>query len=207
MLSAAGIIEFSIGTIFINNIVLTRFLGLCPLLGTTNRVSVAAGMGIAVSFVMTFSAAITWIVQHYLFLPFDMIYLQTVVFVLVIGGLVQLVEAAVQKFSPVLYESMGLYLPLIATNCAVFAVALIGSGVHNGTMQPYSLLQSLCNGIMSGAGFTLALLIMAGIREKTTGAPVPGALEGLPIALLTAGLIALAFLGFSGMTFTAGAGG
>lgn len=207
MLSAAGIIELSIGTVFVNNIVLTRFLGLCPLLGATTRVPVAAGMGIAVTFVMTLSSIITWILHHHLLLPLDIAYLQTVVFLLVIAGLVQLIESALQKISPTLFESLGIYLPLIATNCAVFAVVLIGSGVNDVTAKPFTLPECLVYAFMSGIGFTLALLIMAGIREKTAGAPVHKALEGLPIALLTAGLIALAFLGFSGMTFTSGTGG
>jgi electron transport complex protein RnfA len=207
MINVTGIIELAIGAIFINNIVLSRFLGICPLIGATNRVSSAAGMGLAVTFVMALASVITGIFYRFLLVPFGIGYLQTIVFILIIAALVQLVEVALQKISPLLYESLGIYIPLIATNCAVFAVALAGAGISGDAGQSVPLLFNFINGILSGIGFTVALVIMAGIQEKTSGAPVPGALQGLPIALLRAGLIALAFLGFSGMTFTAGAGG
>jgi len=207
MVNPVSLIEISIGAVFINNFVLSRFLGLCPFLGVSKKVSNATGMGIAVIFVMAIASGFTWAINHYILVRFQVEYLQTVVFILVIAGLVQVVEMALQKYSPALYEALGIFLPLITTNCAVLGVAIINTGINQTTGASYTCIESIVNGIMSGVGFSLALLLMAGIREKTEFAPVPPALQGLPIAFITAGLMALAFLGFSGLNFFPAVGG
>ncbi|MBN1578680.1 MAG: RnfABCDGE type electron transport complex subunit A [Chitinispirillaceae bacterium] len=207
MMNPISLIEISIGAIFINNFVLSRFLGLCPFFGVSKKVSSAAGMGMAVIFVMTIASSFSWVIFNYILHPYHIEYLRTIVFILVIAGLVQLVEMALQKYSPTLYESLGIFLPLITTNCAVLGVAIINTDLNQTTGSPYTFIESLLNGIMSGVGFSLALLLMAGIREKTEFSPVPKALEGLPIAFITAGLMALAFLGFSGLNFFPAVGG
>lgn len=201
MVNLISLIEISIGAIFINNFVLSRFLGLCPFFGVSKKISSAIGMGMAVIFVMTLASSFTWVIYHYLLIPFNLEYLRTIVFILVIAGLVQLVEMALQKYSPVLYESLGIFLPLITTNCAVLGVAILNTDINQATGLPFTFIESVWNGMMSGVGFSFALVLMAGIREKTNFAPVPKPLEGLPIAFITAGLMALAFLGFSGLDF------
>lgn len=201
MINLMSLIEISIGAIFINNFVLSRFLGLCPFFGVSKKISSAVGMGMAVIFVMTLASIFTWIIYHYLLIPFNIEYLRTIVFILVIAGLVQLVEMALQKYSPVLYESLGIFLPLITTNCAVLGVAILNTEINQVTGLPFTFIESVWNGMMSGIGFSFALILMAGIREKINFAPVPKSLEGLPIAFISAGLMALAFLGFSGLNF------
>ncbi|MFW5775298.1 MAG: electron transport complex protein RnfA [Chitinivibrionales bacterium] len=196
-----GLIQISIGAILISNFVLARFLGLCPFFGVSKKLSSAVGMGMAVIFVMTMASMFTWIIDRYILTKFDVGYLQTIVFILVIASLVQLVEMTLQKFSPTLYVALGIFLPLITTNCAILGVAIINAGENSFTNQPYTFLECLVNGIMSGVGFTLALVLMAGIREKLDLANIPKPLSGLPIAFVTAGLMAIAFLGFSGLNF------
>ncbi len=207
MINIASLIEISTGAILINNFVLSRFLGLCPFFGVSKKLTSAFGMSMAVIFVMAIASSFCWVINRYVLLPMNLEYLQTIVFILVIAGLVQLVEMTLMKYSPALYEALGIFLPLITTNCAVLGVAIITTGVNRTTGLPFTFFESLLNGIMSGAGFGLALLLMAGIREKTEFAPVPRSLEGLPIAFITAGLMALAFLGFSGLDFFTAAGG
>ncbi len=200
-MSAISLIQISIGAILINNFVLMKFLGLCPFFGVSKRLSSAVGMGMAVVFVMTVASMITWIIQNALLVPLELAYLQTIVFILVIAALVQLVEMILQKFSPSLYEALGIFLPLITTNCAILGVALLNAGINALTARPYTFLEAIVSGIASGIGFTLALVLMAGIREKLELADVPGPLKGLPVAFVTAGLMAIAFLGFSGFDF------
>jgi Na+-translocating ferredoxin:NAD+ oxidoreductase subunit A len=198
----AVLLQITIGAIFINNFVLARFLGLCPFFGVSKRLSSAIGMGIAVIFVMTVATLFTWGIYRFVLVPFDVTYLRTIVFILVIASLVQLVEMTLQKFMPSLYEALGIFLPLITTNCAILGVAIINAGMNTYTGGQYSLLEAVVNAMMSGVGFTLALVLMAGIRERLELARVPKPLEGLPIAFMSAGLIALAFLGFAGFSFS-----
>ncbi|MBN1603116.1 MAG: RnfABCDGE type electron transport complex subunit A [Chitinispirillaceae bacterium] len=197
----AGLIGISIGAVLINNFVLSRFIGLCPFFGVSKKLSSATGMGMAVIFVMGLASSFTWLINSFILQPYHVEYLQTIVFILVIAALVQLVEMALQKYSPSLYEALGIYLPLITTNCAVLGVAIINTGLNQFTGAPFTFIESVVNGIMSGIGFMFALILMAGIREKLELADVPELLDGLPIVFITAGLMALAFLGFSGLNF------
>ena len=203
----AVLIQISVGAILINNFVLARMLGLCPFLGVSKKLSSAFGMGMAVTFVMGIASAFTWTIDTFIVVPCDLSYLQTVIFILVIASLVQLVEMVLQKFSPALYESLGIYLPLITTNCAVLAVALINTRENPFTGKEFTFVEAFVNGVASGVGFTVALALMAGIREKLELAPVWKPLEGLPLAFISAGLIALAFLGFLGLGFSSATGG
>ncbi len=187
-----------ISTIFINNYVLSQMLGLCPFLGVSKKIDSALGMGMAVIFVMTIASFFTFIIYKFILLPHDLVYLRTVAFILVIASLVQFVEMVIEKFSPSLYQALGIFLPLITTNCAVLGVTLlnINSGFVN---DGAGLIKSIVQGIGAGVGFTLALLLMAGIRERLEIADIPENLRGLPITFISAGLLSLAFLGFSGM--------
>ena len=187
------LIFIMISAIFINNCVLSRFLGICPFLGVSKQVETAVGMGVAVTFVMALASAITYVVQYSILDPLDLGYLQTIAFILIIAALVQLVEMIIKKSSPSLYQALGVYLPLITTNCAVLGVALIN------IQNEYNFIETIFNGVGAALGFTLAIVLFAGIRERLETSAVPKALEGFPIALLTAGLMAIAFLGFSGM--------
>jgi len=202
----SSLIQISIAAILINNFILSRFLGLCPFFGVSKKLSSAIGMGVTVVFVMGFASFFTWTIDTYILVRFGVTYLQTIVFILVIAALVQLVEMALQKYSPALYEALGIYLPLITTNCAILGVAIINTGKNPYTSLNYNLVESLVNAVASGIGFTLALILMSGIRERIELARVPKALEGLPIAFITGGLMAIAFLGFSGLSFVASAG-
>ncbi|MCL1834317.1 MAG: electron transport complex subunit RsxA [Leptospirales bacterium] len=187
-----------IGTIFINNFVLSQILGLCPFLGVSKKLDSALGMGLAVTFVMTIASFMTFIFYKYILLPFDIVYLKTVAFILIIASLVQFVEMIIEKVSPVLYNSLGIFLPLITTNCALLGVAVLN--INSGFItSEFGLVKSVVQGFGGGVGFTLALLIMAGIRERLELADIPENLKGLPITFITAGLLALAFLGFAGM--------
>ncbi|HHU81994.1 MAG TPA: electron transport complex subunit RsxA [Firmicutes bacterium] len=188
----------SFGAIFINNFVLARFLGICPFLGVSKKLETAVGMGLAVTFVMTMASAITYGVYKLLVL-FDLEYLDTITFILVIAVLVQFVEMILRKYSPGLYQALGIYLPLITTNCAVLGVAIINIDPSEG----YSFIQATVNGFSGGVGFTLAIILFAGLRERLEFAPLPKAMEGFPIALILAGLISIAFLGFSGFRLQA----
>ena len=189
-----NIFQIAIMAIFINNFILTKFLGLCPYLGVSKKLDAAFGMGMAVIFTMTLASAITWVINAYLLLPFDLVFLKTIAFILTIASIVQFIETALQKLTPQLYNQLGIFLPLLTTNCAVMGVALININEKN-----YGFLDSILNGFFSGVGYALVLLLMAGIREKLDREDVPNSMKGMPIALVVAGCMALAFLGFSGM--------
>jgi electron transport complex protein RnfA len=182
-----------IGAVLVNNFVLARFLGICPFLGVSKDIPTALGMGGAVIFVITCASAVTWLLQTCVLDPWNMGYLQTIVFILVIAAFVQFVELVLKKTSPALHRALGIYLPLITTNCAVLGVAVLN------IQKGYSFLQSVTFGFGAAAGFTLALLIFTGLREKIERANPPKALRGTAIALITAGLLSLAFMGFSGL--------
>ncbi len=179
--------------IFIENFIFARFYGCCPFLGVSEKPDTALGMGMAVTFVMTVSSAATWTVYEYLLLPFGLQYLKTIAFILVIAGLVQFIEMFLKKFVPALYSSLGIFLPLITTNCAVLGAAL--TNIQNG----YNFAESVAFGFSAALGFTMAIVIFAGVRARLRLASPPKPFKGMPIALLTAGLIAMAFMGFSGM--------
>ncbi|PKM50247.1 MAG: electron transport complex subunit RsxA [Firmicutes bacterium HGW-Firmicutes-7] len=182
-----------IGAIIVNNVVLSRFLGICPFLGVSKKVETSIGMGLAVTFVLTLASIISYIVYTFLLVPRELEYLSTITFILVIAALVQFVEMVIQKTSPALYQALGVFLPLITTNCAVLGVAVINM------TNKYSLFSSIINGLGTAIGFTLAIVLMAGIREKIDYNNVPKPFKGYPIVLLTAGLMAIAFLGFTGL--------
>ena len=182
-----------ISAIFVNNIVLAQFLGICPFLGVSKKFDTALGMGLAVTFVMTLASFMTWMVEHFLLMPLDLMYLRTIAFILVIAVLVQLVEMALKKLSFSLYQALGVYLPLITTNCAVLGVAVLNS--NNG----YGLLQSTLSGCFSALGFTLSLLLFSCIRERLEMSDMPKWMQGFPGALIAAGLMAVSFMGFSGL--------
>lgn len=183
-----------ITAIFINNIVLSQFLGICPFLGVSKRISSALGMGAAVTFVMTLATVVAWLLQTYILDPCGLQFLQTIVFILVIAFLVQLLEIVMKKTVPALYQALGVFLPLITTNCAVLGVAILV------IQKEYNLLQSLTYGVSTAIGFTLALWIFAGIREQLELTAVPQGMRGVPLALISAGILAMAFMGFSGIT-------
>jgi len=182
-----------ISAIFVNNFVLARFLGICPFLGVSKKVETALGMGMAVTFVMTVAAVVTWFIQYFILIPFGIEYLQTIAFILVIASLVQLVEMVIQKVSPVLYQSLGIFLPLITTNCAVLGLAVLN------IQKGYSFVESVIFAIGAALGFTLAMVLFAGLRERIDLCPVPKSFRGTAIALVTAGLLSLAFMGFAGL--------
>jgi len=182
-----------IATILVNNFVLHYFLGICPFLGVSTKMSSAIGMGFAATFVMTLTALITWLVNHYIIIASGFTFLQYVAFILVIASLVQFVEMFLKKFFPALYRALGIYLPLITTNCAILGLALLGA------MRKYNLIENIFFGFGAGIGFTLALVAMAGIREELEKADIPEGLKGVGIALITAGLMSFAFLGFAGI--------
>jgi len=192
-----SILKIFIAVVVVNNFVLFRFLGLCPYIGVSKNSEAAIGMGMAVVFVMAMTSAITWIIYNYLLVPFHIEYLNIIAFILAIAALVQLVEMIIQKTSPFLYESLGIYLPLITTNCAVLGVAILNKDTL--FAQKLSFIKCVVQGTGAGLGFTLALFLMATIRERLELADVPQCLKGVPIAFITASLLALAFLGFSGM--------
>lgn len=184
-----------ITAIFVNNIVFSQFLGICPFLGVSKKISSASGMGAAVAFVMVIATLVTWLLQRYLLIPFDMVYLQTIVFILVIAALVQVLEIIMKKVAPALYQALGVFLPLITTNCAVLGVAIMA------TQKDFSLAMSLVFAAATAAGFALALVLFAGIREQLELTDVPKPMQGAPVALICAGLLAMAFMGFSGISF------
>ena len=192
------LLVISIGAILIQNFVLVQFLGICPFLGVSKKVETAVGMGFAVVFVMACASAITWAVQQLLVL-FGIEYLQTIAFILVIAVLVQFVEMFLQKSIPSLYNSLGIYLPLITTNCAVLGVAIVNITKFGGA--ELSFLKSVIYGTSAGLGFTLAIVLFAGVRERLESSDIPGFLKGMPITLITASLLSIAFMGFSGLSF------
>ena len=179
--------------IFVDNFVLQRFFGICPFLGVSRKMETAIGMSMAVVFVMTMATLVTWLLHTFVLVPFNLPYLQIVTFILVIASLVQLVEIVLRKISPTLYQGLGIFLPLITTNCAVMAVALLA------VRQEFSLVESVVFSIAASLGFSLALVIMAGIRERLELANMPDVLQGSAVTLITAGILSLAFLGFGGM--------
>jgi electron transport complex protein RnfA len=182
-----------ISAIFVNNFILSRFLGICPFLGVSKKVETATGMSMAVVFVMTVASVITWILQYAVLNPLHLQYLQTIVFILVIAALVQFVEMVVQKTSPALYQALGIFLPLITTNCAVLGVAVLN------VQKNYNFIEMLVFSIGSAVGFGLALTIFAGLRERLDLADIPNNFKGTAISLITAGILSLAFMGFSGL--------
>ncbi len=188
-----GYIALIVGAILVHNFVLSRFLGICPFLGVSRRIGPALGMSGAVLFVMTLASAVTAIVNRFALTPHGLEYLQTIVFILVIASLVQLVELTMQRFSPALYQALGIYLPLITTNCAVLGAAVLAVKNH------YTILQATVFGAASAVGFGLALILFSSLREKLDLARVPESMRGTAIALVTAGLLAMAFMGFSGL--------
>ena len=183
----------AVGAALVNNVGLSQCLGLCPFIGVSKKVDTAAGMGGAVVFVVTIASAVTNLIYHFILVKLDITYLQTIVFILVIAALVQFVEMFLKKKMPSLYNALGVYLPLITTNCAVLGVALIN------VQKDYGFVSSVVNGLGTAVGFTIAIVIMAGIREKIEYNDVPESFKGTPIVLITAGLMAMAFFGFSGL--------
>ena len=179
-----------ISAIFVNNIILSQFLGICPFLGVSKKIDTALGMGAAVAFVLTLATVVTWLVQTYVLNVFGLQYLQTLAFILVIASLVQLLEMVIQKISPALYQALGIYLPLITTNCAVLGIAIIN------ITNSYNVMESFTAGFAAGAGFTLAIVLMSNIREKLDLMPVRRSFRGMPIAFISAGLMALSFMAF-----------
>lgn len=182
-----------IGSIFVNNVVLAQFLGICPFLGVSSKVETSLGMGAAVTFVMALSSVVVWLIQTCILAPLGIEYMQTIVFILVIAALVQMVEIILKKVSPSLYQALGIFLPLITTNCAVLGVAILM------IQKEFNLLQSVVYSTSTAIGFALALVIFAGLRERLEFEEVPKAFRGVPIALITASLLAMAFMGFSGI--------
>ncbi len=182
-----------ITAIFVNNIILSQFLGICPFLGVSKKKETAIGMGIAVMFVMTLASAVTYLIYHNLIVPYQLEFMTTVVFILVIAALVQMVEIIIKKTSPLLYQALGIFLPLITTNCAVLGIALLT--VQKNMNFTETVLYSLANAM----GFTLAIILFSGMRERLSKVKLPQAMQGAPIALITAGLLSMAFMGFSGV--------
>ena len=179
--------------IFVNNVVLAQFLGICPFLGVSKKVDTALGMSAAVAFVLTLATIVTFLIQHYVLNVFDLQYLQTITFILVIAALVQMVEIILKKVSPALYQALGVFLPLITTNCAVLGIAITN------VQKEYNFVESVVNGLATAVGFTIAIVILAGLRERMEYNDVPESFQGMPIVLITSGLMAIAFFGFSGL--------
>lgn len=189
-----------ISAIFVNNIVLSQFLGICPFLGVSKKISTAAGMGIAVTFVLVFAVIVTYALQTWVLNPLGLGYLQTILFILVIAGLVQMLETVLKKMSPSLYQALGIFLPLITTNCCILGVSiLVANGTYNAQGLEPSLLVGVLYAFSTALGFALALIIFAGIREQLAMVNIPKGMQGMSIALITAGLLAMAFMGFSGV--------
>ena len=182
-----------IASIFVNNVVLSQFLGICPFLGVSSRVSTSVGMGAAVTFVMAISSVVAYLIQYYVLVPLHIEYMQTIIFILVIAALVQMVEIILKKLSPALYQALGIFLPLITTNCAVLGIAILL------VQKEYNLGESVVFATATAIGFSLALVLFAGLRERLEMEDIPDAMKGMPIALLTAGILAMAFMGFSGL--------
>ena len=191
-----AILGIIIAAILSQNFILVKFYGICPFMGVSKKIDTALGMGMAVTFVMALASAACWLVYTFLLVPLDLIYMQTVAFILVIASIVQVVEMFLKKMVPALYKALGVFLPLITTNCAVLGVVLVN------VQQGYDLLLSVLNGTAGGIGFTVAIVLFASLRERVNKAEPPKAFEGYPIALIAAGLLALAFMGFSGLSIT-----
>ncbi len=198
-----ALLGISLTAIFMQNFVLVKFYGICPFLGVSKKTDTALGMGMAVTFVMTLASIMTWLCQRFILVPLDIEYMQTIAFIVIIAALVQFVEMFLQKSIPSLYSSLGIYLPLITTNCAVLGVALLNVRTASVIVpgESYTLIESIINGFSAGVGFMLAIVLFAGVRERLESSDIPKSLQGMPIALISASLLALAFLGFQGMTF------
>ena len=192
-MSITTLLAISLGAILTNNFIFAQFLGCCPFLGVSKKVDTAVGMGVAVTFVMGLASAVCYVVNQFILVPLDLAYMQTVAFILVIASLVQFIEMFLQKAMPSLYTALGVYLPLITTNCAVLGVVLLN------VQNSYNFIESVVYGITGGLGFLLAIVLFASIRERLVFADYPKCWDGFPIALITAGLMALAFMGFSGL--------
>ena len=182
-----------ITAVFVNNVVLAQFLGICPFLGVSKKISTAAGMGAAVTFVLTLATLVTYLVQKYILDAYGLAYLQTIAFIMIIAALVQMVEIILKKVSPSLYQALGVFLPLITTNCCILGVAILV------IQKDYDLLQGIIYAMSTAIGFALAMIVFAGLREQLSMVKLPKAMDGMPIALVTAGLLAMAFMGFSGV--------
>ena len=193
MVQFTTLFSIGLGAILVNNFIFSQFLGICPFMGVSKKIETASGMGMAVIFVMGVASAVCWPINHFLLEPNDLVFMQTVTFILVIAALVQFIEMFLQKSMPSLYEALGVYLPLITTNCAVLGVVL------QNTQSGYSFIESVIYGVTGGIGFLLAIVLFASVRERLEFSECPKAFEGFPIALVTAGLIALAFMGFSSL--------
>jgi electron transport complex protein RnfA len=188
-----SIFTILVSTIFVNNYVFAKFLGICPFLGVSSKMETSTGMGVAVTFVTTLASIVTFIIQKYILDVLGLEYLQTIVFILVIAALVQFVEMAIKKISPTLYNALGVYLPLITTNCIVLGVAILN------IQEKYTLIETIFSAVGASLGFFLALVLMAGLREKMETADIPEALSGFPITLIATGLMSIAFAGFAGL--------
>lgn len=193
MKELSTLVTITIGAILSNNFIFSQFLGCCPFMGVSKKIDTATGMGFAVVFVMGLASAITWCVYNWILVPLNLLYMETVAFILVIAALVQFIEMFLQKSAPALYTALGVYLPLITTNCAVLGVALLN------IQNSYNFIESVVYGIMGGVGFLLAIVLLASVREQLAFADYPKSFDGFPIALVAAGLMALAFMGFSGL--------
>ncbi len=189
------LVGMSLTAIFVENYTMVQFLGICPFLGVSKKTDTALGMGMAVTFVMTLASMMTYLCQRYILVPLNAEYMQTIAFIVIIAALVQFVEMFLQKSIPSLYSALGIYLPLITTNCAVLGVTLVN------VRSSYSFIESIVNGFSGGLGFLVAIFMFAGVRERLELSKIPKPLQGFPIALISAGLMSLAFLGFSGMSF------
>ena len=187
------ILTILISTILVNNYIFAKFLGICPFLGVSSKTETAKGMGVAVTFVVVIASAVTWLLQRFVLDAFGLEYLQTIVFILVIASLVQFVEMFIKKSSPSLYSAMGVFLPLITTNCMVLGVTVLN------IQSDFNLFEAIINGLGASLGFTLALLLLSALRERMEIMPIPKPLQGVPIALISAGLMAIAFMGFQGL--------
>ena len=192
-MSITEILLFMVSCILTHNFIFNRFLGCCPFLGVSSKVETSVSMGLAVTFVMTIASLFCWLIYNLLLIPLDLTYMNTISFILVIAALVQFVEMFLKKSSPTLYSALGIYLPLITTNCAVLGVATLNMN------NAYGLLQSVLNGTFSALGFLLAIVLMAGVRERLESSKIPACMKGFPITLVSAGLMAVAFMGFNGL--------
>ena len=191
-----AILGIIIAAILSQNFILVKFYGICPFMGVSKKIDTAAGMGMAVIFVMAIASAACWLVYEYLLVPLGLVYMQTVAFILVIASIVQFVEMALKKFVPALYKALGVFLPLITTNCAVLGVVLVN------VQEGYNFLLSVLNGVAGGIGFTIAIVLFASVRERVDKSDCPECFKGYPLTLIAAGLLALAFMGFSGLSIT-----
>ncbi len=196
MIDIKSLLVIAISAMLTENFVLSRFMGICPFLGVSKKTSTAVGMGMAVTFVMTLAGIATWLIQHYVLNVFNLEYMKTIVFIFVIAALVQFVEMALQRFSPSLYTALGIYLPLITTNCAVLGAVLLAIDTYD-----YNLIETIVFNMFAAIGFTIAIILLSGIRERLEEAKIPEFMQGLPIVMISAALISIAFLGFQGLSF------